>query len=178
MSEYANEIEQDESATLPPEPVEDTPEDMETRKIDFKIDTSWIKLALVRSNNRLFRIDPKDIETNKEYKFSLVTIDNGFALVDLDKHKIRPFLLSILGQYNILPELKRLDQIWMISIFSAVMIFAGFFINWDGGKIDELGKKLDAQTTVCKKENANANLVGKPLFASGSTVNRKLWADE
>jgi hypothetical protein len=129
MSEYANEVDEAEVPELPPEPVEDSAEDIESKKIDFRVDTSGVKLALVRSNNRLYRIDPKDIETKKEYKFSLVTIDNGFALVDLDKHKIRPFLLSILGQYNILPELKRLDQIWMISIFSAVMIFAGFFIN-------------------------------------------------
>ena len=132
MSEYANEIEIDETANaeLPPEPIDQTDEERETEKYDFsKIDVSNVKTAWVRHQNRLFEIDPKEINTNRDYKWTLVTIDNGRALVDMDKHKIRYFLLSILGQYNVLPELKRLDQIWMVSIVSAVMVFAGFFIH-------------------------------------------------
>ena len=60
---------------LPPEPLDDDAEKAHATDIEHAHDISGVKRALVRSNNRLYEIDPGEILTRKEYKWTLVTID-------------------------------------------------------------------------------------------------------
>lgn len=141
---------------LPELPAEDGEGKEESNKIDLQSDFSHIRQCIVRQNGRHYEVDPERLK-EKEFKTTYVSIDNGIAIVDMDKHKIRPFLLSILGQYEILPELKKLNMIENLAFAIIVLQIVSFlFVPKYGDEFKKVNESLATITEKVQKTAGNS----------------------
>lgn len=153
--EIAENEEIDQPQDLPELPVGDGEEKTETNKIDMQADYSHVQQCIVRQNGRHIVVDPERLK-EKEFKTTYVSIDNGIAIVDMDKHKIRPFLLSILGQYEILPELKKLNMIENLAFgVVGLQIVSLLFVPKYGDEFKKVNESLATITEKAQKANGS-----------------------
>lgn len=102
----------------------ESPEIDEKSLPGYKVDYSRVTTAVVRANSRLYQVDPRMLE---KYKADHILIDGHLAFVDIDKKKVRPYLLAMLSQYEMLPELKLLNRIFFaVLVVGVFVLFAAF----------------------------------------------------
>lgn len=125
---------------------------------------------LARSNNALYKITSAQAELFAKEKGDFVTVGDGFALVDLDKRKIRYYVENVLSQYSVSPIAKRLEMmlygLGFCCFLSIVAIFRG-----GGADISEIKKEIEAARIG---RAATGSAVWTPPQASTGTVERKL----